>query len=569
MDTKNYTFKNILPKATGLGVFLALGALFVSCEDEMFDDPTGEMKMFTPLSLSVSNLENSSEISWDAALFTSEVDETYTAQVSEDSLFENSEDIILTKETDSTGVVFYSDEVSVRQKYFVRVKTNAETDDLASNWSTSTSFRIVGTQFLQKVYDPNVNATTAVIKWNVTEGVTTIQVQEYTQEEDEDAVLIGDPISYDISSTEAAEGSKTITDLKPDTRYNVDLYSGNTSVGYGSFKTKTITEFTIMVSEGEDLVTIVNSAEDGAVIGLNPGNYEATENFLLDGKSITLQGTTNNPSDTKISFKEFQLNDTGAGITLKNLELDGATIGANYLINLTSTGGEPADFANVSIENCEVYGVGTSAFRANRGPTGGYTMESFSINYSIFHDFSISNYAFLHLEELIFENVSLKNSTFYEISDLFMRYRANFSDPAPAQTPNITIDNCTINSIGYAQSYTLIDANTVDVNLTVQNSIIANIPRVDGELGSTDLYRLNGQNSSIIMSYNNLYNLTTGGDDAQPITFPEVATNAINNNFEIELDWDNQTTNFTLPSGSALQTASSSGGPIGDPRWWY
>lgn len=569
MDTRNHTLKKMLPKATILGIFLAIGALFASCEDEMFDDPSGEMKMFTPLSLEVANLENSAEISWDPALFTSDINETYTAEVSEDSLFTNTEEIILSKETDSTGVVFYSDEVAVRKKYFVRVKTNSETESLASNWSESTSFRIVGTQYLQKIYGPDVQDTQVSVKWEVIEGVTSFELQEYTQEEEEEAVLIGDPMSYDISAEEASQGNKIITGLEPNTKYYIDLYKGNTSVGYGSFKTKETTEFTLIISEGDNIQEIVNNAADGAVIGVNPGNYDATENFVLQGKSITLQGTSNNPSDTKISFKEFQLNDTGAGITLKNLELDGATNGANYLINLTSTDSEPADFENVHIENCEVYGVGTSAFRCNRGPTGGYTMDTFSINYSIFHDFNISNYAFLHLEELIFENVSLTNSTFYEISDLFMRYRKDFSDPAPSQTPTITIENCTINSIGYAQNYTLIDANTVDVNLVVQNSIIANLPRVEGSLGSTDLYRLNGQNSSIIMSYNNLYNLTTGGDDAQPLTFPEVATNTINNNFEIELDWDNQTTDFTIPANSALQNASSSGGPIGDPRWWY
>jgi len=38
-------------------------------------------------------------------------------------------------------------------------------------------------------------------------------------------------------------------------------------------------------------------------------------------------------------------------------------------------------------------------------------------------------------------------------------------------------------------------------------------------------------------------------------------------NTTTDLGWTATTTSFTLPAGSALRTASTTGGAIGDPRW--
>jgi hypothetical protein len=43
----------------------------------------------------------------------------------------------------------------------------------------------------------------------------------------------------------------------------------------------------------------------------------------------------------------------------------------------------------------------------------------------------------------------------------------------------------------------------------------------------------------------------------------------MSNNQTIDLGWTNATTDFTLPAASPLKTASTTNGPIGDPRWAF
>ncbi len=135
----------------------------------------------------------------------------------------------------------------------------------------------------------------------------------------------------------------------------------------------------------------------------------------FNAKKISLIGISGNPEDTKVSFKEFTLNDTGAGLHLKNIELNGSANTADYLINLTSSSsnGAKANFANVLIENCVVSNVKTSAFRANRGPNSGYVMDKFEIKHSFFKNFPASSYGFLHLDKLVFNEVNIENSNIY------------------------------------------------------------------------------------------------------------------------------------------------------------
>ncbi len=45
--------------------------------------------MFTPLSLSAENFETETKVTWSPSLYTNNIDETYTTEVSSDLLFTN------------------------------------------------------------------------------------------------------------------------------------------------------------------------------------------------------------------------------------------------------------------------------------------------------------------------------------------------------------------------------------------------------------------------------------------------------------------------------------------------
>lgn len=568
MKTNKFNITSVFIKLCLLvtGIMLVVA----SCDEDDYS-VEGPLSMFTPGTITVESLETQAKLTWDPSLFTNGIQEMYTAQVSLDSLFADASAILLEKTTDTTGVVFTDAELAVRQKYYVRIKANSYEDRPESYWSESTPFKITGIQLLYPLYSPEVLATQVTAKWQVSEGVTHFTLQKYEQSEtDPEPTFIGDPFDVSINASEASAGVKVITGLDPDSRYQIDLYKSALSVGYRSFKTKVEDIYTMTITPADDIVTIVNNSVDGDVIALEPGTYNANgDSFEIYSKAITLVSTSSNPNDTKIIFKEFTLKDTGAGLTVKGIELDGDNYSALYLVNLTSSNGngDDADFEDVTFENCIVHGVNTSAFRANRGPTGGYSMSHFNFLYSEFYDFKVSSYAFLHIEELIFDEVNLSNSTFHNAGDLFIRFRKELSNPNPNATVNI--NNCTINSIGNSDNYTLLDCNNVPLNLNFTNSILANIPR-DGGSAREDLIRVTNETSTINFSFNNFFNLTTGDpSEVVEVTIPEAAYITSQNISNIDLGWDNFTTDFTLDPDSGLYTGSSTGGPLGDPRWWY
>ncbi|MBW2961768.1 DUF4957 domain-containing protein [Mesonia aestuariivivens] len=557
-------------KLSNLLVLFTLIALTWACESDDDFSAEGETRMFTPGEISVQSYEDRAELTWDASLFTSGIQEIYTAQVAEDSLFTTPSEIVVEKQTDTSGVIFTDQELEVRQQYYVRVKVAALADRPESKWSVSRGFSIRGVQKLYPVLSPSILATSVKVNWEITAGVTEFKLQEYTQDETDptaEKVLVGDPFSIEISDDEAQNGSKVIENLDPDTKYNIDLYKGPVSIGYRSFKTKEESDYAAILTPADDIVTIVNNSQDGDVIGLEPGVYETGgSSFFIDGKTIVIESISNDPNDTKINFKEFTLNNSGAGITLRGLELDGTDAGALYLINLTSGNGngDTAAFTDVFIDNCKIHDVATSAFRANRGSDGAYSMNTFNIDYSTFYDFAPGNYAFLHAEELVVNEVNLSNSTFYRTGDLFIRYRKEVS-----ASPVFNINYCTINSIGFADNYTLLDVNDVQFSFNFKNNILANIPRPGGT-AREDLIRMSNATSSASFTFNNFFNLTNGDvDDPQPVTIPEQSFITQENIFNVDLGWDDSTTDFTLPSDSELQNASSTGGAIGDPKWWF
>ena len=552
-----------------IGAVLLSANAVISCNDDEFQSESNDpMRMFTPLSLSAENFETETKVTWSPSLYTNNIDETYTTEVSSDSLFTNPKDIILTKKTDSAGVVITDQEISVRKNFFIRVKTNAYENRPESHWSVSKRIKIIGIQILHPIYDPNILENQATVSWDVTSGVTELRFQAYTQVSGQDPVYVGDPIVSQITSSEAAAGLKTTKGLNPSTRYTVEIYKGNTSVGSQNFTTKSSTSYSIIANSGDDLITLINNAKDGDIIGLNPGKYDSGDKlFAINAKKISLIGISGNPEDTKVSFKEFTLNDTGAGLHLKNIELDGSANTADYLINLTSSSsnGAKANFANVLIENCVVSNVKTSAFRANRGPNSGYVMDKFEIKHSFFKNFPASSYGFLHLDKLVFNEVNIENSTFTEVGDLFIRYRESITTPSANAT--INVNNCTINSFGQSSSFPLLDNNNVPIKANFTNNIIANSPRVGGSLSSNNLIRL-ATSSTAVFTFNNFYNLTNGkAADLQKLVFPTAGVTSTNNQ-ENALNWTNTTIDFTLPVNYPLRTASSTGAAIGDPRWW-
>lgn len=534
-------------------ILLSAMAFMASCKK---DDPNKDLappRLFKPSGISVKTTATSAKITWTPSLFSTGQKLTYTAQFSQDSTFATSE---FSLQADTAGLTVTDDKLTIRKKYYMRLKANAYNDQPESNWVISSGFTIIGEQFFLPVRDLELKETSVTLRWTVTAGLTSIALGPKG----------ATATSYPISASEVVAGIKVFTTLTAGTDYTAELFAGTKSKGLLNFSTPAATAYTIILNSGADLVAAVNAAANNAVIGLNPGTYSAgSSNFNLIQKTVTIKSTSGNPTDTKVNFKEFDLKGNGAGINFAGIELDGTASGSLYFINPTGVlaDAEKCAYTQVTLNNCIVHGATTSFMRANRGSAGGdYTIDNITVKNCIIYDMATTlGYSFLHLDKLQFNKLTFSQTTMYNIG----RELLSCSTALTSTPPTITFDYCTINNFGAQALYVLMDANANPVKFNMTNSIIANVPRPAGTVQGVVL-RANGAGSATVFNNNNTFNFTNGSGAA--LTYPTANIIMIGNQ-SVSLGWTATTTDFTLPTSSPLRTASNVSTPIGDPRWTY
>ncbi|SFU92750.1 DUF4957 domain-containing protein [Pontibacter akesuensis] len=520
-----------------------LGMLALSCEED--PDKLAPMRMFTPAGdIQSQSGINQVKLTWNPSLYTTASSgATYTVEVAADTLFQSP--VIVSVQTDTAGVVLTDEQLDVRTKYFARIKANALGDRPESHWVTSNSFQIRGEQVMLPLYGPDIKATSVLLRWRPTPTLTRLVLRPAT----------GDAIEVALTEEAIASGSITVGNLQPNTFYNVEIYAGNRSKGFSSFTTAMETMYTTVLTPEDNLQEALENSASGDVIGLEPGVYSLSETFKINGKKITLRSTSGNPRDTKVNFKQFDVEGEGAGATFAGIEFDGSVEGADYFFNFV---GGAANFGNFIVENSIIHGVGNTILRGNRGKDNDYKVNTIRISNSLVYNVGESGgYSFFVLDEMQFQRLELVNSTFYGIGRQLISWA---KDLPGAPVPTILIENSTLANFGY-RDYPLLDARGNMVNFTMQNSILANI----NSAGGLDMIRVSSTGSTVTVAYNNLYNLTNG--EGAALIFPEFAQ--LIGNTAVDLGWNESTTNFTLPAGSPLRTASNNGGPVGDPRWIY
>lgn len=534
---------------------LLLPATISSCKKE---DPNAGLeppRLFKPQGISVKTTATTATVTWNAPILAAGVSLSYTAEFSQDSTFAAPEFSIT---TDTLSITLTEEKIKLRQPYFVRIKANAYENQPESKWERSSAFSINGEQWFLPIRDVELTENAVTLRWTPNATLTTLAL----------APNKGTVVIYPLTPTELSSGVKKITGLISDTTYVTEIFASTKSKGILTFKTLSPTVYSTVLNAGDNLAAAITAAADHAVIGLNPGTYTAgSTSYTLLQKTVTIKSLSNNPADTKVTFKEFTLRGNGAGINLEGIELDGTASSAGYFINLTGAlaDAEKCAYTGVSISNCIVHGVTTSFFRANRGSAAGdYTMNQIIVKNTLVYDIgSALNYSCFHLDELAFNTMQVSKSTFYNIG----RQLLTASTVLPS-IPSITFDYCTFNNFGAGGSINAImNAGSNPVKLNITNSIVANIPRPGGTV-NTAAINATGAGTGIVFSNNNTFNLTNGAATPAVLTLPATNITQVGNQ-HIDLGWTTGTTDFTLPAGSVLRTVSSAGGAIGDPRWTY
>jgi hypothetical protein len=542
-----------------LGLKLIILSLVVaavsSCKKED-DTPTDPARIFKPSDVKITAGETSAKLTWTLPLMSTGKIFKYSIDISTDSLFAT---VNYSTTADTAGVTVTEDNLAVRTKYYARVKANATESQPESKYVRSSAFQLTGIQLFSAIRDLEIKETTAKLYFTSTPGLTSIVLTPAT----------GAAVTVSLSANDVTLGLKAFTDLIAGTKYTAELFAGTKSKGITTFTTLAPTTYTVKLNPGDDLAAAITSAANGAVIGLNPGTYNITAaTTFITQKTITIKSISGNPADTKVNYKEIDLEGTGAGATLSGIEFDGTTAAALYFINFIgsqASNGAAATFTNVVVDNCIAHGATTAFLRGDRGTAArDFKITGITVNNSIVYDMGLngsSAYYTFHVNKMQFNAITISKSTFYNAGPGLVTASTTYAGDV---TPTVAITNSTFNGFGGNAKYALLDANANPINFTITNSILANTPK-SGTVNAAAI-RGSGAGSTLRISNSNYFNLFTALTNGTALTF---GTATLASNQSINAGWTAITTDFSLPVGSPLRTAGSTGGPIGDPRWTY
>lgn len=536
---------------------LLLGML--GCKKELNDFSFDPSRNFMPGNIRITAGETNVMLEWNVALFTEGKPQSYTVQVAQDSLFVSGD--IITLRTDRPGITITDSVLQIRTRYFARVRTDSTATSAASFWVTSNSFQIRGEQIFAVLIDSEVTDSSAILRWRPTPNLTRIVLTPAG----------GAPVTINLTADDVANQFKMVTGLTQLTAHTAEIFAGNVSKGTITFTTKEKSEFTIIITPADNLVQVVANAPAGSVIGLRAGVYNCVNelgeftSLNIAEKTITIASFTNDPSTVQVNYREITLRGNGAGIITRGITWDGLAAGNNslYYINLVglNNDAEPATFTDILVENCVVTNMANSFFRGNRAANNAHKINSIKVNNCIVGDNRMINaWTFFTMDRLEFRLLELTNSTFYKIGRGLILYGTNFTVPF---TPRMVIDRCTFSGLGRdVRNHIFIDNNANTADIEVSNCIIANAP-MTGQNTGTSMMRIGAGNA--VMNNTNLFNLTNGAATPAALTLPTALVQRAN--ISENPGWTADANTFTLPANSPLRTASSNGGPIGDPRW--
>jgi hypothetical protein len=511
------TFKTAI-----VACLLAFG--FTGCKDNI--DPLVEElslnRALTPTGLTARiRTLTTIELTWNTRADVSH----YVVEFSEDNLAFNT--IIHTAEVTANQLP-YQHTFAGETQYSARVKAVGEgVED--SNWTAVTITTAPENIFILPVPESDITANEATLRW--TPGGVATQ-------------LVANPgnIIHDITAGEIAAGAATITGLTGETNYTVKLMNGTKSRGTATFTTLIDLGGATAINPGDNIVSILNAAADGAAFVIFPGTYELGSYALT--KSVKLSGylSSNKPiingqltcgaTVASVELKSLifrgnsgtplaQFFNTVAGCNLTTLSIDDCEISHytnNFIYNNAS-----GTYGTISIKNCYVHditGTGGDGLDFRGGVLGTLSVEKST--------FANGFRTFLRMQ--VASNVSFKNNTFYKVcigtidgnnAGLFRMSNASST---------FEVSGCLFVETGRADAVTLVNGGvwTRTTNMAVASPVYAN--------------------NNIFNCFNIFAGLYT--------TAAQVSATELNPNFV-----DAATGNFKVTNQTIIDNN------IGDPRW--
>lgn len=313
----------------------------------------------------------------------------------------------------------------------------------ASKWS-GILFETDAEQIFEAVNPDEIGAKEVTLRWPAGESADKI-------------VLTPGDITYTITADDITAGAATITDLVPETEYTAVMYRGTKTRGTISFKTGIDLGGKTPVEAGEDLIAILDAAEEGESFVLFGDAYEIG-NYTLT-KSVAL--SSYKPTEKTTITGSFKIVSEVASLTLNDLIITGQdnlaelTDAAGNLGTLTVSGCEirntgkhiiynnkKGTFGDIIIDNCIIDGVaddGGDGFDLRGGALTSLTVTNTTI---------MNGIRSLNRIQVV-ANVTYENCTFYNIctndnsnnTGLFRVEKAGST---------LTVKNCLVANVGVA-----------------------------------------------------------------------------------------------------------------------
>lgn len=411
--------------------------------------------------------------------------------------------------------------------YSIRVKAvSSGLED--SKWTVTTANTLSEMLFLP-VQDGDLQAKEVTLRWVANSAVTKI-------------VITPGNITHDITPQEKINGVAVVTGLTGETTYTADLFNGTKRRGSQVFKTAIDIGTGILVKPTDDLVAIVETADEGAILVLEPGVYKSTATEIVFKKAITIRGLRT--YDRPVLHYKFTANAESSSVSLIDLHLDGTGIENASVLTVAGT----ASNTDILVSGCDIHDYTRSLIAG--GNVSGSKVKSLTIDNCTVKNVNTNAGAdFIDFRATHVADIIIKNSTFDTCSTGrdFVRVD-NAGLTGTGLTTTVVIDGCTLYKVSDTSApkrilYVRFASNAC----TVKNTLITNTTAIYSNQPSTDP-----------PTFNNNYYFNAASFKDATIVNNRVDTNGTVADPQFE---DAATGNFTISNQSLIDDK------IGDPRW--
>lgn len=379
---------------------------------------------------------------------------SYTLQISRDTF----KTIDRTLEVDTSTALL--EDLLWDQLYQLQVRANA------ADSTRDSKFGLLGdvkTPKFPSILEPaTVNDATdnsVIMRW-IPSGDPVTEIKLYS---DSDRMLIK---SIPLTVTDTANHYKIVENLKSETAYYLELYSGTKLRGYNTYITKApfageVVDLRGVANRPSVLEDTLPTVPSGSTIILKKGfTYTLDEGIglsktitITSGSALLIQEPANIFITSNFDFEEGSVIDS---ISFVNVALTGSDASSKYVLN----GSRSATVGKIKFENCEM-----AFFRGLMRLKGGtIEISNLEINNCIVD--SIGGYGLLTVDKssCSVKNISLTNSTIYKAEKIITSSKQ--------ASESVLIANCTINEAPRSGNY-LVDygSQSVSSGIRVLNNI--------------------------------------------------------------------------------------------------